>query len=84
MIGPVGTTGAALAGVGAAQPVKPKPPGVEAASSAKATPTPASELAALGAPVDTARVAELRSAIAEGRYAVDSRAVADAMIESER
>ncbi len=35
-------------------------------------------------PVDTARVAALRAAIAEGRYPVDPDAIADAMLRAER
>jgi len=41
----------------------------------------AGELAAQPAPVDTARVAALRGAIAEGRYAVDPAKIAGAMID---
>lgn len=40
----------------------------------------AGDLAAQPAPVDTARVAELRSAIAEGRYTFDPDSVAAAML----
>lgn len=35
-------------------------------------------------PVDSARVAELRDAIAGGRYAVDPARIADAMLRSEQ
>ena len=35
-------------------------------------------------PVDAARVADLRAAISAGRYPLDSAAVADAMIRSQR
>jgi len=38
------------------------------------------ELVSAGAPVDTAKVAAVRAAIAEGRYAVDPRAIAEKMI----
>ncbi len=38
------------------------------------------ELVSAGAPVDSAKVAAVRAAIAEGRYAVDPRAVADKMV----
>lgn len=40
----------------------------------------ASDLAAQPAPVDTARVAALRGAIAEGRYAVDPAKIAGSML----
>lgn len=40
----------------------------------------ASELAAQPTPVDTARAATLRGAIAEGRYAVDPARIAGAML----
>ena len=38
------------------------------------------ELVSAGAPVDTAKVAAVRAAIAEGRYAVDPKAIADKMV----
>lgn len=41
----------------------------------------AGELAAEGVPVDTGRVAAIRTAIAEGRYAVDPDAIAGAMVD---
>lgn len=40
----------------------------------------ASDLAAQPAPVDTARIAALRSAIAEGRYTVDPAKIAGSML----
>lgn len=40
----------------------------------------ASELAAQPAPLDTARIATLRSAIAEGRYTVDPSKIAGSML----
>jgi negative regulator of flagellin synthesis FlgM len=52
-----------------------------AASRGAATPkSPAAELAAQGAPVDTGRVAALRTAIANGSYTVDPKAIAERMI----
>ena len=42
---------------------------------------PAAQLAAAGAPIDTAKVASLRQAIAEGRYPIDPQRIADAMIK---
>lgn len=41
---------------------------------------PAADLASLGAPVDAQKVAEIRAAIAEGRYPVDPKAIAEKMI----
>ncbi len=38
------------------------------------------ELVSAGAPVDAAKVASVRAAIAEGRYPVDPRAIADKML----
>lgn len=35
-------------------------------------------------PVDTARVAEIRQAIAEGRFSIDASAIADSLIASAR
>jgi len=43
--------------------------------------TPAAELAAQGAPIDTAKVASIREAIANGSYKIDAKAIADRMIE---
>lgn len=79
MIGPVRTTGVAKPqGVkpnfaGIAPGIKPEP----------ATRSAAAELAAPGAPVDTSRVAQLRSAIAQGTYPIDAQAIADAMIAAD-
>ena len=43
--------------------------------------TPAAELAAQGAPIDTAKVAAIREAIANGTYKIDAKAIANRMIE---
>jgi len=42
--------------------------------------TPAAELAAQGAPIDTAKVEAIRTAIANGTYKIDAKAIADRMI----
>ena len=42
--------------------------------------SPAALLAAEGAPIDGAKVAALRGAIADGSYRIDPRAIADKMI----
>ncbi|WP_294389963.1 flagellar biosynthesis anti-sigma factor FlgM [uncultured Sphingomonas sp.] len=42
--------------------------------------SPAAELAAQGAPVDTGKVAAIRAAIADGTYAIDPQAIAERMI----
>jgi negative regulator of flagellin synthesis FlgM len=42
--------------------------------------TPAAELAAQGAPIDTAKVEAIRAAIANGTYKIDAKAIADRMI----
>jgi|GEM_PF-541586 len=41
---------------------------------------PATTLAALGAPIDSDKIAAIRSAIAEGRYPVNPKAIAEKMI----
>lgn len=46
--------------------------------------TPAAEMAALGAPVDEAKIAAIKAAIAEGHYAIDSKRIVEAMIGFER
>lgn len=38
------------------------------------------ELVSAGAPIDAAKVASVRAAIAEGRYAIDPRAIAGKMV----
>jgi len=43
--------------------------------------TAAAELAAQGAPIDTAKVASIREAIANGTYKIDAKAIANRMIE---
>ncbi len=57
------------------------------AGSAKAAPVPlpqlldlVAELAAAGPPVDHARIAQVRHAIADGRYPIDADAVAKAIL----
>lgn len=40
--------------------------------------------ASSGSPVDSARIAEIKLAIAEGRFKVDANAVADGLLESAR
>ena len=42
--------------------------------------TPAAEMAASGAPIDSAKVAAIRAAITEGRYPVDPDKIAEKMI----
>ena len=42
--------------------------------------TPAAEMAASGAPVDSEKVAAIRAAIAEGRYPVDPGKIAEKML----
>lgn len=84
MITAVGPTGIARAielrseSVGKNEPVaKVDAAGPEASS---AVTTPAAELAAQGAPVDNAKVAAIRAAIANGTYKIDPKAIADRMI----
>lgn len=62
---------------GAAAAISPLAP--EAAKVEKPS-NPAADLASLGAPVDAQKVAEIRAAIAEGRYPVDPKAIAEKMI----
>ncbi len=53
----------------------------EGAPRPNAPASPVAAMAAEGAPVDAARVAAIRAAIAEGRYPVDPGRIAAAMIE---
>jgi negative regulator of flagellin synthesis FlgM len=64
--------------VGKSEPVAKVEPTVAEASGSITT--PAAELAAQGAPVDSAKVAEIRAAIANGTYKIDAKAIADRMI----
>lgn len=84
MISAVGPTGIARAielrsdSVGKSEPVaKVDPAGPQASG---AVTTPAAELAAQGAPIDEAKVASIREAIANGTYKIDAKAIADRMI----
>lgn len=52
----------------------------EAAEKTEKVSNPAADLAALGAPVDAQKVADIRAAIAEGRYPVNPQAIAEKMI----
>lgn len=77
-IGPTGTgrietnrTGGA--GRAAAAPLR-------TAGEAPAPANPVADLVATGAPVDMAKVESVRAAIAEGRYTVDPKAIADKML----
>jgi negative regulator of flagellin synthesis FlgM len=85
MINAVGPTGIARTnsvrseGVAKSEPVG-KIEGTDAQASGAIT-TPAAELAAQGAPIDTAKVASIREAIANGTYRIDAKAIADRMIE---
>ena len=82
MIGPIGS-----AVTSALHKAKLMPSGVEVPGGPRTSQGPslaadvAADVAGDTAPVDTARVATLRAAIAEGRYAVDPQAIADRMIE---
>lgn len=51
------------------------------ASQAGATQSPAARMAAQGAPVDAARIAEIKAAIASGDYPVDPEKIAEKMID---
>jgi len=82
MINGIGSTGGGgrIDGARAQSTQSAGAPGRVAAKEEGAPPSPAAELAASGPPVDTAKVAEIRTAIAEGRYSVDPRAIASKMI----
>lgn len=83
-----------LTGAGGRDPVtgRVEPAGVEAPTRARSSDdaSPVSEgreaarSMAAAPPVDTARVAELRDAIAGGRYQADPERIADAMLRSEQ
>jgi len=80
-VGPTGiarTMGMRSEGVGRNEPVAKVDPADAQASGAVTT--PAAELAAQGAPIDTAKVASIRAAIANGTYKIDAKAIADRMI----
>lgn len=53
---------------------------VDAVKEATAAANPARDLAAAGAPIDHARVQAIRSAIANGAYALEVKAIAARMI----
>ena len=55
-------------------------PSVGGSEQAPAAVNPAKDLAAAGAPVDLARVQEIRAAIANGAYALEVKAIAAKMI----
>ena len=54
-----------------------------AATEQAGTPKPAADLASQGAPVDSAKVARIKAAIADGSYKVDADAIAARMIEQD-
>lgn len=51
------------------------------ASEASETQSPAARMAAEGAPVDAARIAEIKAAIANGDYPVDPEKIAEKMLD---
>ncbi|WCT73635.1 flagellar biosynthesis anti-sigma factor FlgM [Sphingomonas naphthae] len=58
--------------------------GAAAAATEQAdTPKPAADMAAHGAPVDSAKVARIKAAIADGSYTVNADAIAAKMIEQD-
>ncbi len=71
----------AKAGTAASRPVPvaPRPVQVQGASLPKLV-RMANDLAAMGPPVDAARIAEIRQAIATGNYPVDPQTIADAIL----
>jgi len=70
-----GTEKAANIAVSATAPVTANPNAASPVRSAIAN------LAALGAPVDEARVANIREALANGSYVIDAQKLADKMLE---
>lgn len=53
----------------------------ETAKAATLSSTPAARMAAQGAPIDTARIARIKQAIASGNYPVDPEKIAEKMID---
>jgi negative regulator of flagellin synthesis FlgM len=87
MITAVGSTGIARAielrseSVGKSEPAaKVDQTGPKAAGTVS---TPAAELAAQGAPIDSAKVASIRESIANGTYKIDAKAIAERMIATD-
>jgi negative regulator of flagellin synthesis FlgM len=84
MITAVGPTGIAraieLRGDSVTQSAAVAKPGTTDARGAAAPKSPAAALAAEGPPVDSAKVAALREAIANGTYKADPKAIAERMI----
>ncbi len=84
MIKGIGSAGAGQVDAARAQAAQrgaaPKLPDAADPSAGAAPVSPAVQLAAAGAPVDTDKVAAVRTAIAAGRYVIDPQAIADRMI----
>lgn len=76
-------------GTGNASSSRPRPsagsPRSDSAAEVKLSPA-STELAASGsgAPVDSARIAEIKQAISEGRFTINAEAIADGLIETAR
>lgn len=71
-------TGAAGRGVAASEIIAAT---TENAAGASNVSSPAAKLAQLGAPIDAEKIAAIRTAIAEGRYPVDPKAIAARMVD---
>ena len=54
---------------------------VKSDAAEQATHNPAADLASSGPPIDSAKIAAIRAAIAEGRYPIDPQAIAEKMVE---
>lgn len=85
MVEPIGSKAGAIADrriapIGRTAPVEAARPVASEAPLVQSTATQLAADLAAQPPVDTARVARLRTAIAEGRYQSDPQAVADRML----
>lgn len=78
--GPGGRIGASRSAVERGQPAARGGANDEQRAATGAASTTAGQIAALGAPIDAAKIAAVKAAIAEGRYPVDPAKIASRML----